>query len=375
MTCAAARKTGQPRRIPIGRKLGSLLDQAVGSRTEGPIFLSPAGKAWTVPNLSRADSRLRNMAGLPRDLVPYLARHECGTKICREKGIEYARRLLGHASIATTQRYMHLDDRELAEAQDLAEYIADGYSAIGRPAVAGSRSGHTINDLRPVCGGRRCASMGAAFPHHLSEDRMADEPFTDCITDLTPTVCKLMGVPPPKTAASSNLESIGSAADRIFSGQSAEKCLIFCPDAIGAHLWSHPGLDFGKILKNAPIRLGLRSVIPPKTPVCFASMFTGAPPEVHGIRRYERPVLSCDTLFDAVLRAKKRVAIVAVRNSSIDLIFRGRALDYFSEAYDSEVLDRALQLVRDTDHDLIIVYQQEYDDTLHRTTPLSDECL
>jgi site-specific recombinase XerD len=61
------------------------------------------------------------MAGLPRDLVLYLARHECGTKICREKGIEYARRLLGHANISTTQRYMHLDDHELAEAQDLVE--------------------------------------------------------------------------------------------------------------------------------------------------------------------------------------------------------------------------------------------------------------
>ena len=116
-----ARKTGQPRRIPIGQKLGELIRQAVGDRPTGPIFLSPAGKAWTVPNLSRTYSRLRDLAGLPRDLVLYLARHECGTKICREKGIEYARRLLGHANISTTQRYMHLDDRELADAQDLVE--------------------------------------------------------------------------------------------------------------------------------------------------------------------------------------------------------------------------------------------------------------
>jgi site-specific recombinase XerD len=53
--------------------------------------------------------------------VPYLARHECGTKICREKGIEFARRVLGHVNISTTQRYMHLDPRKLAEAQDLLE--------------------------------------------------------------------------------------------------------------------------------------------------------------------------------------------------------------------------------------------------------------
>ncbi len=31
------------------------------------------------------------------------------------------RSLPGHANISTTQRYMHLDDRELAEAQDLVE--------------------------------------------------------------------------------------------------------------------------------------------------------------------------------------------------------------------------------------------------------------
>ncbi len=61
------------------------------------------------------------LAGLPKELVLYLTRHECGTKICREKGIEYGRRLQGHANITTTQRYMHLDQKELADAQDLIE--------------------------------------------------------------------------------------------------------------------------------------------------------------------------------------------------------------------------------------------------------------
>ena len=73
-----------------------MLDQAIGGRTEGPVFLSPYRLAMASRNLSRTYSRLRDLAGLPKDLVLYLARHECGTKICREKGIEYARRLLGH---------------------------------------------------------------------------------------------------------------------------------------------------------------------------------------------------------------------------------------------------------------------------------------
>jgi len=88
---------------------------------EGPVFLCPSGRGWSVENLSRTYSRLRDLAGLPKDLVLYLARHECGTKICREKGIEYARRLLGHTNISTTERYMHLDDQELADAQDLID--------------------------------------------------------------------------------------------------------------------------------------------------------------------------------------------------------------------------------------------------------------
>ena len=85
------------------------------------MFLSPSGRVWKVGNLSRTYSRLRDLAGLPKDLVLYLARHECGTKICREKGIEYARRLLGQTNITTTQRYIHLNDAELADAQDLIE--------------------------------------------------------------------------------------------------------------------------------------------------------------------------------------------------------------------------------------------------------------
>jgi site-specific recombinase XerC len=119
-----ARQTGQVRRIPIGKKFWSAhggLDQAIGGRAEGPVFLGPSGKGWRVENLSRTYSRLRDLAGLPKDLVLYLARHECGTKVCRQKGIEYARRLLGHTNISTTQRYMHLDEHELADAQDLVE--------------------------------------------------------------------------------------------------------------------------------------------------------------------------------------------------------------------------------------------------------------
>jgi integrase len=107
-----------------------ILETTSESLGKNPIFSSaglrfqPEFRAES-PDFSRPESPPRvlgrNDAGLSRELVLYLARHECGTKICREKGIEYARRLLGHANISTTQRYMHLDYGELADAQDLVD--------------------------------------------------------------------------------------------------------------------------------------------------------------------------------------------------------------------------------------------------------------
>jgi hypothetical protein len=126
---------------------------------------------------------------------------------------------------------------------------------------------------------------------------------------------------------------------------------------------------FEEIRKAAPLEVHLRSMLPSKTPVCFASMFTGAVPEVHGIRQYERPVLRCDTLFDTLLRAGRRVAIVSVAGCSMDRIFRDRAMDYFSEDYDPEVTETTLSLLELDHHDLIVAYHQEYDDLLHETTP------
>jgi hypothetical protein len=119
----------------------------------------------------------------------------------------------------------------------------------------------------------------------------------------------------------------------------------------------------------------LRSMTPPKTPVCFASMFSGAFPETHGIRRYERPVLRLPTLFDAFIGAGLKVAIIAVKDCSIDMIFRERDIEYYSEPYDPEVTERTLEILRADRHDLVVCYHQAYDDTLHRAGPYAEEAV
>jgi len=195
------------------------------------------------------------------------------------------------------------------------------------------------------------------------------------ITSITPTICKLMGVEPPGISTAEVIDEVVDAAGKTLGVQKVEKCLIYAPDAIGETLFRDYSGEFRGVIKLAPIQVLLRSVYPTVTPVCFGSMFTGAPPEGHGITQYEKPVLRCDTLFDAFLRSGKRVAIVAVDGSSIAKIFLERELDYYIEEYDRQVNERAEELIRRGDHDLILVYNQEYDDTMHGTTPRSPEAL
>jgi hypothetical protein len=190
------------------------------------------------------------------------------------------------------------------------------------------------------------------------------------IASVTPTLCRLTGIKPPSVCSAPVLEAVLKAApDR------AERILVYAADAIGrVFLDNHPEMK-KRLVAASDVQVELRAMTPPKTPVCFASMFTGAPPEVHGIRKYERPVLTCDTLFDALGRAGKRTAIVAVRDCSMDIIFRNRAIDYFSEEDDAAVLERTLSLLDDDRHDFIVSYNKEYDDTLHRTRHDGPEAL
>lgn len=113
-----ANKTGKPRRIAIGGKLAKLLEESIGDRTEGPLFLTERGKPWSPGTLSRIFRGLRDRLKLPRDLVLYLARHEHASKICDRFGIQAAAEALGHSNLATTRRYVKTSVESLRAHQD-----------------------------------------------------------------------------------------------------------------------------------------------------------------------------------------------------------------------------------------------------------------
>jgi hypothetical protein len=191
------------------------------------------------------------------------------------------------------------------------------------------------------------------------------------IASVTPTLCRLFRVAPPSVCTE---KPIG-LHDELASPARVSRALVFVADAIGTHLVRSDEDAFTPVIYHAPLRIEVSSVMPSITPVCMASMFTGAMPEVHGNRNSNRRVLTCDTIFDAFARAGRKIAVATVQGSSIDLIFQNRPMDRFPESYDPEVAQRAHTLLEKDDHDLILVYQQEYDDCMHATKPRSPEAL
>ncbi len=195
------------------------------------------------------------------------------------------------------------------------------------------------------------------------------------IASVTPTICSLFGVQPPRDSGERPIDAIVEKAAKTLKDGKVEKALIYAPDAVGEGLYRDYKKLFSGVKKLATLEVEVKSVIPTWTPVCFSSMFTGAQPVVHGIKKYEKPVLTCDTLFDALARAKKKVAIVAVKGSSIDLVFRNRKIDYYTEEYDPQVEARVLDILKTKDYDLILAYHQEYDDLMHGSTPRDPKAL
>jgi 2-polyprenyl-3-methyl-5-hydroxy-6-metoxy-1,4-benzoquinol methylase len=187
-------------------------------------------------------------------------------------------------------------------------------------------------------------------------------------TAVAPTICRLFRLPPPVESTAAALEPVTAAANMAHGRSRADRVLVFAPDAVGRAFLDARAELLGRVRRVAPLGVELRSVLPTKTPVCFASMFTGAAPAVHGIRQYQKPVVRIETVFDVLARSGLRTAIVAVKDSSTDLIFRGREVDYFSEPYDPDVVARCLELIEQDRHHLVLAYVQEYDDAVHAST-------
>lgn len=145
----------------------------------------------------------------------------------------------------------------------------------------------------------------------------------------------------------------------------ADKLLIFNPDAVALWLYLRYTDFFAPVQRHTQLTLPMRAVMPSVTPVCFGTIYTGAMPAVHGIQKYEKPVIKTDSFFDSAVRAGKKTAICAVDGCSMSRIFLEREIDYFITESDLEAAEKALKLINEDDYDIIVCYQGNYDSTMH----------
>lgn len=195
-----------------------------------------------------------------------------------------------------------------------------------------------------------------------------------CVTGIAKTVTDVMGIAPPEHALPS-IDVVVERAKEAFGQRAADRVLIYNPDAIAFWLYQKYTSLFHKALLRSDLQLPIRSVMPSVTPVCFASMYTGAMPGVHGIETYSKPVLKIDTLFDATARAGKKTALVSTAGDSVSIIFLERDIDYYIYDTAQECNRKAMELIARDEYDVICLYNPNYDITMHREGPESAEAL
>ena len=182
-----------------------------------------------------------------------------------------------------------------------------------------------------------------------------------------------MGIEPPKHAAAP-AQPLVKYIDETLNGGKVDRILMYNPDAVGQWVTEKYPYFVTEAVANAELALPLCTVMPSVTPVCFGTMYTGAQPAVHGIQKYEKPIIRIDTLFDAMIRAGKKCVIVASKGCSLANIYLERDMDYIV-APGVEVNAVAADLIREDKYDFIVVYNGNYDYRMHRNGPESPEAL
>lgn len=120
-------KRAKTRIVPVGGKALQALQlwlaerPQVGAAEEPALFVSRRGSRLSVRMIQR---RLQKRAGernLPRHVHPHMLRHSFASHVLQSSGdLRAVQEMLGHASIASTQVYTHLDFQHLAKVYDAA---------------------------------------------------------------------------------------------------------------------------------------------------------------------------------------------------------------------------------------------------------------
>ncbi len=115
-------KGGKERMVPFGGPAAAALDAwlktwedvfrrpQAAERDDEPVFLSQRGRRLSDRSVRRIIDRYAAAAGVPAGVHPHTLRHTFATHLLEEGAdLRTIQELLGHSSLATTQRYTHVE--------------------------------------------------------------------------------------------------------------------------------------------------------------------------------------------------------------------------------------------------------------------------
>jgi integrase/recombinase XerD len=117
-------KGNRERVVPVGEKAVAALDRwlakgrplLVKPKTGGEIFLGEHGRRLTTARVWQIVQEMAKRAGLQKKIWPHLLRHSFATHLLSHGAdLRAIQEMLGHASLATTQVYTHVDQARLKE--------------------------------------------------------------------------------------------------------------------------------------------------------------------------------------------------------------------------------------------------------------------
>jgi integrase/recombinase XerC len=120
-------KGGKARVVPVGRPALAMLAQWRERRREferidpAAVFINRLGKRLSARSVQLRVRRAGLRQGLAARVHPHVLRHSFASHVLQSSGdLRAVQEMLGHASIATTQVYTHLDFQHLAKVYDAA---------------------------------------------------------------------------------------------------------------------------------------------------------------------------------------------------------------------------------------------------------------
>ena len=120
-------KRSKARIVPVGAKAREALAawraarEQLAAEGERALFVSRRGARLSHRAIQVRLGRQALRAGMPRHVHPHMLRHSFASHVLQSSGdLRAVQEMLGHASIASTQVYTHLDFQHLAKVYDAA---------------------------------------------------------------------------------------------------------------------------------------------------------------------------------------------------------------------------------------------------------------